>query len=72
MSYIRCLVEQQLPLAHKVILGEAQWSPVQARIFMVLLEKCVGDAALDVLARCAPEEHPPGISRQALEALAHI
>jgi hypothetical protein len=60
-----------LPLAHKVILGEAQWSSVQTRIFLTLLEKCAGDAAPDGLAQVAPEECPPFVSRRALEVLGH-
>lgn len=70
-TVIRCLVEEQLPLAHQVVLGEARWSPIQARIFLLLLAKGVGEAAYEADAGLRPVDHPPIISRQALESLAN-
>jgi hypothetical protein len=32
-SYIFGLLRAQVPLAHRVVMGEAEWSPTQARVF---------------------------------------
>lgn len=70
-SSIRCLVEEQLPLAHRVVLGEVRWSPVQARIFLMLLARRVGHAADEPAAGLRSVDLPPILSRQALGSLAY-
>ena len=42
-SYIFGLLRAQVPLAHRVVMGEARWSPTQARVFSTLLDKCLPD-----------------------------
>lgn len=71
---IRChilgLLRVQIPLAHRVVLGEVAWSATQARIFTALLEKCVPNLS----AGFAEIERQPddfrAMSRYELEALA--
>lgn len=36
-------VREQIELAHKVVLGEIEWSPTQARVFSTMLNKVVPD-----------------------------
>jgi hypothetical protein len=42
-SGIADLVEDQVLEAHRVVMGTLSWSPVQARVFNTLLNKCVPD-----------------------------
>jgi hypothetical protein len=42
-SYIFGLLRAQIPCAHRVVMGELEWSPTQARVFGILLHKCLPD-----------------------------
>ena len=42
-SYILGLLRMQIPLAHRVVMGEVTWSATQARVFGQLLNKCIPD-----------------------------
>jgi hypothetical protein len=51
---LRCnlfgLLRAQIPLPHRVVMGEVRWSRSQARAFCQLLDKCIPNlraAALD-------------------------
>lgn len=35
------LVEEQIMMGHRVVMGTLSWSPVQARVFAAMLDKCV-------------------------------
>ena len=63
-------VRAQIPCAHRVVMGELEWSPTQARVFATLLDKCLPDLS----ASFVQDERAPSdlcvMSRRDLEALA--
>ena len=69
-SYIFGLLRAQVPLAHRVVMGEAEWSPTQARVFATLLDKCLPDLAASFVVNEQGESRLPEMSRRDLEALA--
>ena len=69
-SYIFGLLRAQIPLAHRVVMGEVEWSPTQARVFGKLLDKCVPDLSASFMATEKDDGDLALLSRRELEALA--
>jgi len=69
-SYIFGLLRAQIPLAHRVVMGEVEWSPTQARGFGQLLDKCVPDLSASVMVSEKDNGDLALLSRRELEALA--
>jgi hypothetical protein len=69
-SYIFGLLRTQVPLAHEVVMGDADWSPTQARVFATLLDKCLPDLAASFVMSERGEGAMVEMSRRDLEALA--
>ena len=42
-AYVFGMLRAQIPCAHRVVMGELEWSPTQARVFATLLDKCLPD-----------------------------
>ena len=42
-AYVFGMLRAQIPCAHRVVMGELEWSPTQARVFAILLDKCLPD-----------------------------
>ena len=40
-AYVFGMLRAQIPCAHRVVMGELEWSPTQARVFATLLDKCL-------------------------------
>lgn len=68
-SYIFGLLRAQVPLAHRVVMGEVEWSPTQARVFGQLLDKCLPDLSASFLASEKDNGDLTVLSRDELEAL---
>ena len=69
-SYIFGLLRAQIPLAHRVVMGEVEWSPTQARVFGQLLDKCVPDLSASFMVSEKDDGDLALLSRRELEALA--
>lgn len=69
-SYIFGLLRAQIPLAHRVVMGEVEWSPTQARVFGQLLDKCVPDLSASFMVGEKDDGDLTLLSRRELEALA--
>ena len=69
-SYIFGLLRAQIPLAHRVVMGEVEWSPTQARVFGQLLDKCVPDLSASFMVSEKDDSDLAMLSRRELEALA--
>ena len=69
-SYIFGLLRAQIPLAHRVVMGEVEWSPTQARVFGQLLDKCVPDLSASFMVSEKDDGDLAMLSRRELEALA--
>ena len=69
-SYIFGLLRAQIPLAHRVVMGEVEWSPTQARVFGQLLDKCVPDLTASFMVSEKDDGDLALLSRRELEALA--
>lgn len=69
-SYIFGLLRTHIPLAHRVVTGEVEWSPTQARVFGQLLDKCVPDLSASFVTGEKDERDVTLLSRSALEAMA--
>ncbi len=69
-AYVFGMLRAQIPCAHRVVMGELEWSPTQARVFATLLDKCLPDLS----ASFVEDERGRGelcvMSRRDLEALA--
>ena len=69
-AYVFGMLRAQIPCAHRVVMGELEWSPTQARVFATLLDKCLPDLS----ASFVQDERTPSdlcvMSRRDLEALA--
>lgn len=64
-------VERQIGEAHKVVMGDIQWNPTQARVFSTMLNKVMPDlTAQFVQHEHTIEEAPEKLSREQLEAIA--
>ena len=64
-------VEKQVGEAHKVVMGELEWSPTQARVFATMLNKVMPD----LTAQFVQHEHtietsPEKMTREQLEQIA--
>ena len=69
-SYIFGLLRAQIPLAHRVVMGEVEWSPTQARVFGQLLDKCVPDLSASFMVSEKDDGDLAVLSRRELEAMA--
>ena len=69
-SYVFGLLRAQLPLAHRVVMGEVEWSPTQARVFGQLLDKCIPDLSAPFVTGEKGNSDITLLSRDALEAMA--
>ena len=69
-AYVFGMLRAQIPCAHRVVMGELEWNPTQARVFATLLDKCLPDLS----ASFVQDERTPSdlcvMSRRDLEALA--
>ena len=63
------LLRVQIPCAHQVVMGEVDWSPTQARIFIKLLDKCVPDLSASFVESESRNEDFECMTREELEAL---
>jgi hypothetical protein len=64
------LLRAQVPLAHRVVLGEVEWTPTQARVFIALLDKCLPDLSASFVEAGTRDGDLCVLSRRDLEALA--
>ena len=64
------LLRAQVPCAHRVVMGEVEWSPTQARVFATLLDKCLPDLSASFMEDERGHEDVCTMSRDDLEALA--
>ena len=64
------LLRAQVPCAHRVVMGEVEWSPTQARVFATLLNKCLPDLSASFIEAERGHEDVRTMSRENLEALA--
>ncbi|TPE47170.1 hypothetical protein [Amaricoccus solimangrovi] len=62
-AHVLGLLRAQIPLAHRVVMGEVQWTPTQSRLFAALLDKCVPELPPNFGAR--DPEHGHGGRRAA-------
>jgi hypothetical protein len=69
-AYVFGLLRTQVPLAHRVVTGEAEWSPTQARVFATLLDKCLPDLSASFVEQERRDDDLFVMSREELEALA--
>ncbi len=69
-TYVFGLLRAQVPLAHRVVMGEAEWSPTQARVFATLLDKCLPDLSASFVQSEQLDRDVSTMSRRDLEALA--
>ena len=69
-AHVLGLLRARIPQAHRVVMGELAWSPTQARLFAVLLDKCVPNLSARFMADEAPRRDLAALSRDELEALA--
>ena len=69
-SYIFGLLRAQIPCAHRVVMGELDWWPTQARVFATLLDKCIPDLSASFVVSEHAEQNVTLMSRGELEALA--
>ena len=69
-AYVFGLLRAQVPMAHRVVMGEAEWSPSQARVFSTLLDKCLPDLSASFVERERYDADLVVMSREDLEALA--
>lgn len=67
---ISTYVQGQILLANQVVLGQIEWSPVQARVFSTLLNKVVPDLNASFVQQETVQTDVSKLSRQELEALA--
>jgi hypothetical protein len=69
-GYVFGLLRAQIPCAHRVVMGELEWTPTQARVFGMLLDKCLPNLS----ATFVDSERRNGdlclMTREELEALA--
>ena len=68
MSSVCC--GHRLPCAHRVVMGELEWSPTQARVFAILLDKCFPDLSASFVQEERAGSDLCVMSRRDLEALA--
>lgn len=68
-SYIFGLLKTQVPLAHRVVMGDVHWSPTQARLFGLLQEKCIPDLSASFVLRKYARSGLETMSREKLGAL---
>ena len=69
-SYVFGLLRAQIPFAHRVVMGEVEWSPTQARVFATLLDKCLPDLSASFVEGERGRDDLWVMSRCDLEALA--
>jgi len=69
-AYVFGLLRAQVPLAHRVVMGEVEWSPTQARVFATLLDKCLPDLSASFIEHEHRDYDLCVMSREDLEALA--
>jgi hypothetical protein len=69
-AYIFGLLRAQVPLAHRFVMGEVDWSPTQARVFATLLDKCLPDLSASFVEGEQRDDDLRVMSRRDLEALA--
>jgi hypothetical protein len=69
-SYIFGLLRAQIPCAHRVVMGDIEWTPTQARIFATLLDKCLPDLSASFVQSEQRNDDLCVMSRRDLEALA--
>lgn len=64
-------VSNQIGEAHKVVMGQQEWTPTQARVFATMLNKVMPDlTASFVQHEHQITENPEKMSREQLEAIA--
>ena len=69
-SYVFGLLRAQIPFAHRVVMGEVEWSPTQARVFATLLDKCLPDLSASFVDGERRDSELCVMSRRDLELLA--
>lgn len=69
-SGIAALVEDQIMQGHRVVMGTLQWSPTQARVFKVFVDKCIPDLSANFTKSENTNINISEMSREQLEAIA--
>lgn len=69
-SHIFGLLRVQIPLAHRVVMGEVQWTPTQARVFAAFMHKCIPDLSASFVRSEQSGRDITLLTREELEAIA--